>query len=136
MIYKNQLFFGFRNVFIFLVIFSETFFISCDKKGDIANDYRSKYIGEYQVKKTISCYGPCWTCSSENDTVIKVIYGLTDSTLNVLGREICLDSDGNYFDYHYELKIKNDSIYSNFMNGGLGCGKYEIYKGYRISNKL
>jgi hypothetical protein len=51
----------------------------------------------------------------------------------VLGREVYLDSTGHYYAYHYSLRLWNDSISSTFMNGGLGCGQYEIYKGYRIS---
>ncbi len=53
----------------------------------------------------------------------------------VLGREVCLDSTGWFNAYHYGLHLWNDSIWSYFMNGGLGCGRYEIYYGYRISEK-
>ena len=133
--YKYLLSIGFRKVFIIMLIFHGTFFISCNKCDNKPTDFRNQYIGEYQVSKSIRCYGTCWTCSSEKDTVIVVNYGLTDSTLSLFGRDVCLDSDGYYFDYHYELRIWNDSIYSQFMNGGLGCGKYEIFEGSRISSK-
>jgi|ADurb_Cas_01_Slu_FD_contig_21_698790_length_560_multi_2_in_0_out_0_1 hypothetical protein len=113
--------------------------ISCHKDNDIDEpekpaDFRDIYIGKYQVKETINCYGPCGTCYSLRDTVISVNYGLTDSTLSVLGRDVYLDSNGFYSAYHYGLRFWDDSISSNFMNGGLGCGRYESYKGYRFSN--
>jgi len=112
---------------------------SCHKDKDINEpekpaDFRDIYIGKYQVKETINCYGPCGTCSSVRDTVISVNYGLTDSTLSVLGRDVFLDSTGFYGAYHYGLRLWDDSISSNFMNGGLGCGQYIWHKGYRFSN--
>jgi hypothetical protein len=110
-------------------------FHSCCKDGDNSPDFREKYVGSYQVKERIACYGPCDTCFSEKDTVIIVNYGLTDSTLNVLGRDVCLDTAGYYASYHYGLRFWNDSISSFYMNGGLGCGQYETYIGTRISGK-
>jgi len=88
-----------------------------------------------EVKEKISCYGPCGSCFSMRDTIISVNYGKTDSTLNVLGRDVYLDSTGSYYAYHYGLRLWNDSIQSNFMNGGLGCGRYEVYTGFKISDK-
>ena len=123
-----------RNLSIFIILIGLKFY-SCDKDDNNPNDFRDKYIGKYQVTESINCYGPCCTCSFQKDTVIIVNYGLTDSTLNVLGRDVYLDSTGSYYDYHYGLRLWNDSISSYFMNGGLGCGKKEIYKGYRISDK-
>ncbi len=98
-------------------------------------DKRDGYIGKYQVKEKISCYGPCGSCFSMRDTIISVNYGKTDSTLNVLGRDVYLDSTGSYYAYHYGLRLWNDSIQSNFINGGLGCGRYEVYTGFKISDK-
>ena len=123
-----------------------TFFVSviglflnyCSKDENNPTDFRDKYIGQYQVQERISSYGfpECGEpYSREKDTVISVTYGDTDTTLHVLGREVWLDSTGRYYDYHYVLRLWNDSIYSYFMNGGLGCGQNEIYEGYRISNK-
>lgn len=97
-------------------------------------DIRKNYIGKYQVVEKINSYGPCWTYSSEKDTVIIVDFGITDSTLSVLERDVYLDSLGRFGDYHYGLRLWNDSISSYYMNGGLGCGNYEEYDGYRISN--
>lgn len=105
---------------------------SCDR--DKPNSLRDKYLGKYQVKETIYCYGPCDTCSSEKDTVITISCGLTDSTLHVLGKEVFVDSTGTYYSYHYGLRFWGDSISSTFMNGGLGCGQYETYIGCKISN--
>lgn len=107
---------------------------ACSKEEDHANDFRNEYVGKYAVTESINCYGPCGQCSSENDTVIEVRYGLTDSTIIVLGREVCLDSLGSYYAYHYGLRIWNDSISSFFMNGGLGCGQYVVHEGVRIGN--
>ena len=124
-----------RHIIPFL-IFTGLFINSCHKEEEkiqVQNDFRDKYVGKYQVTESINCYGPCDTCSSQKDTVISVRYGLTDSTLSVLGRDVFLDANGNYYAYHYGLRLWNDSIYSNYMNGGLGCGQHEIYEGVRIS---
>ncbi len=110
--------------------------MSCHKNESKKSDPEDKYVGKYQVHENISSYGfpPCGDpYSSEKDTVISVVRGKTDTTLVVLGREVYLDSTGHYYAYHYSLRLWNDSISSTFMNGGLGCGQYEIYKGYRIS---
>jgi hypothetical protein len=64
-----------------------------------------------------------------------VIYLDTHITLKVLGRDVYLDSAGWFNDYHYELRLWNGSIYSQFMNEGLGCDQTEIYEGYRISGE-
>lgn len=112
------------------------FQFSCKKDKSEPFDFRSKYIGLYQVKERISSYGfiECGEpYSREKDTIIEVINGNTDSTIIVLGREVWLDSLGYFDDYHYGLRLWNDSIRSYFMNGGLGCGHYEVYEGYRIS---
>jgi hypothetical protein len=69
----------------------------------------------------------------EKDTIISVTYGTTDSTLNVPGSDVYLDSDGYYRANHYRLRLWNDSIFSHFMNGSIGCGIVEVYDGYRIS---
>ena len=121
-------------VLTLIIICSGLFFNSCHKDENKSIDFRDKYLGKYQVELSIRCYGPCFTCSSLRDTVIVVDYGLTDSTLSVLGREVSLDSAGYYSAYHYGLRLWNDSISSMFMNGGLGCGQYEVYTGYRISD--
>jgi hypothetical protein len=109
---------------------------SCDRENQF--DFRDKYAGKYQVQEELQSYGfpPCGNnFHSLKDTIITVDFGITDSTLIVLGREVQLDSNGFYFAYHYGLHLWNDSISSSFMNGGLGCGRYEIYNGYRISEK-
>jgi hypothetical protein len=109
---------------------------SCNNDED-PTDFRDKYIGKYQVHETISSYGTTGFTepySKEKDTVISVNYGATDSTINVLGRDVRLDSTGSYSAYHYFLRLWNDSISSSFMNGGLGFGQKEIYLGFRISN--
>lgn len=128
-----------KNILFMVLVTLGIVAISCHKENDIDGpdkpaDFRDVYIGKYQVKETINCYGPCFTCYSVRDTIISVNYGLTDSTLSVLGRDVYLDSTGFYSAYHYGLKFWDDSISSNFMNGGLGCGQYELYKGGRISN--
>lgn len=118
-------------------LFSFVVFSSCEKE-EKPDDLRAKYVGKYQVHEKISSYGfpECGEpFSREKDTIISVIYGNTDSTLIVLDREVYLDSAGYYYDYHYGLRLWNDSIYSHFMNGGLGCGKNEVYEGYKISDK-
>ena len=113
-------------------------FNSCEKKDAGPSDSRDKYTGRYQVHETIYSYGfpVCGEpFSREKDTVISVSYGETDSTLLVLGRDIYVDSTGRGYDYHYGLSFRNDSIFSHYMNGGLGCGQYENYVGPRISHQ-
>jgi len=102
-------------------------------------DYKN-YIGKYQAREYISSYGlPEYyvICgepfSLQRDIVITVDFGLTDSTLSVLGRDVYLDATGWYYDYHYSLRLWNDSIQSYYMNGGLECGQNEYLIGHRIS---
>jgi hypothetical protein len=109
--------------------------LSCDKESP---DPRDKYIGQYQVREVLQSYGfpECGPgYHSERDTIIIVDYGLTDSTLSVLGRDVWLDANGWFNAYHYGLRLWNDSISSYFMSGGLGCGTYISYVGVRISGK-
>ncbi len=98
-------------------------------------DFRDKLVGKYQVTETFNSYGApgiCNSFSSTKDTIITVSYGATDSTYSVLGRDVYLDANNEYYAYHYGLIFRNDSIFSTFMNGGLGCGVYEYYKGKKI----
>ncbi|MDX2432741.1 MAG: hypothetical protein QNK35_17520 [Bacteroides sp.] len=125
------------SVVVFMILYGLVL-NSCNKDDNKPDDFRDKYIGQYQVHEKISSYGfpECGEpYSREKDTIIVVNYGNTDSTLDVLGRDVYLDSAGNYYDYHYGLRLWNDSISSYFMNGGLGCGRNEVYKGYRISDQ-
>jgi hypothetical protein len=110
--------------------------VSCNKSPCKCHDFRDKYVGKYSVKEEVTSYGfpECgdpyhWI----RDTVISVNYGATDSTLEVLGRDLFIDSTGYYYSYHYSLRLWNDSLLSYFMNGGLGCGQYEVFKGTRAS---
>ena len=113
-------------------------FFSCKEPIFKRYDKRYKFIGKYNVKKTINSYGSpeCGEpYSYETDTTIIVNYGKTDSTLDVFGRDVWLDSTGRYSEYHYGLRLWNDSISSTWMNGGLGCGQYISHIGVKISNK-
>jgi hypothetical protein len=107
---------------------------SCNKDELEPKDFRDRYVGQYKVVETNNCYGALPPCSSTKDTVISVNYGLTDSTISVLGRDIFLDSAEGYQAYHYGLRFWNDSIRSYFSNGGLGGGINEIHEGYKISD--
>jgi hypothetical protein len=122
---------------LFLLLFSIVIFSSCEKEF-WKKDFRDKYVGKYQVTEKLTVYGSPH-CNlgpdSEKDTIIIVDYGSKKNTLFVLGREVELDEDGYYYAYHFGLRIWNDSIWSLHMNGGLGCGIYERYEGYRISSK-
>ena len=119
----------FRKQIFILVILSIV--ASCEKDQE---DFRDQYVDRYQVMETISSYGiyDYNPYTRTRDTVIRVDYGDTDTTLLLLGREIWLDKDGYFSEYHYGCRLWNDSIWSYFMNGGLGGGQYENYVGYRI----
>ncbi len=99
---------------------------SCEKEK---SDFRDEFTGKYKVHVTSSPYGPCGFTGSEYDTVIVVDYGMTDSTLLVLGRDVHLDDEGYFYDYHYSLRLWDDSIRSYYMAGGLGCGHYVVHIG-------
>jgi len=126
------------KVIAFLLLSGAFLLVSCQTETANPSDPRDIYLGEYQTVENISSYGfpECGEpYEYEKDTIIIVTKGQTDSTLLVLGREVYIDSTGRFGAYHYSLRLWNDSIYSYFMNGGLGCGQYEVYRGYRISHK-
>lgn len=122
------------NRILLITLLTVALLAACKKECDTPSDFRDEWRGKYQCVETVNCYGPCFTCSSSRDTIISVDYGTSDSTLLVLGREVWLDSGGSYSAYHYGLNFRNDSIFSNYMNGGLGCGQYESYVGVKISD--
>ena len=95
-------------------------------------DERDAYVGKYQVHQTKNCYGPCDTCHSEEDLVLVVDYGTTDSTVIFQYREIPISAIESYYAYHYNLSIGHDSLHSWNMSGGLGCGIYIAQEGVRI----
>jgi hypothetical protein len=117
-----------------IVVLAFAVFSACKKDCNTPSDFRDVWRGQYQCVETVNCYGPCFTCSSTRDTIISVDFGTTDSTLSVLGREVWLDSGGSYYAYHYGLNFRNDSIFSNYMSGGLGCGSYISHVGVKISD--
>ncbi len=114
---------------------------SCEKDDSELSDFRNKYIGKYFVHESIVKYGapPPWCPynddDSEKDTVISVTYGGADNTLFALGHEFWLDSIGEFSIFPLKFRFRNDSIYSSYRNGGLGCGYYETYEGVRISSE-
>ena len=95
-------------------------------------DERDAYVGKYQVHQTNNCYGPCDTCHSEQDLILVVDYGHSDSTLLFEYREIPISDIESYYAYHYSLSIGHDSLHSTNMSGGLGCGIYIVQEGVRI----
>jgi hypothetical protein len=119
-----------RGIYLILILNCLFLFLnSCEKDKP---DSRDKYIGDYAVLQSVNCYGPCGNCSYQRDTVIRVGYGKTDTTLNVLGRDIYLEADGVCAGYHLSIKILDGYLSASFMNGGLGCGTYENYEGNKI----
>jgi len=108
---------------------------SCKKEG-AEKDYRNAFTGTYAVKETTTCYGGMGDCYYEKDTTIYVTPGDTDSTINVLGRNLAINTDGHYATSHHHLQFRNDSIISFFKYGGLGGGTYVWHVGKRISKKL
>jgi len=108
--------------------------ISACKKEDGKPDFRDSYIGKYELKEYISCYGSAGSCYSEKDVILSLDYGASDSSLSFVGKDnILLDSDGRFFSYHYAFRIWGDSLYS-YESGPLGGGKNIEYYGAKISN--
>jgi len=116
-------------IFLILILFS------CNKENNNLNKNLSNYIGKYQTVSKFTTFGAMPYSNIEKDTIISVDYGNSDTTLIVLNREVWLDKNREFYDYHYGLQFRNDSIFSTFMNGGLGGGNYEYYVGYKISDK-
>jgi hypothetical protein len=102
------------------------------ESGVLNSDPRNAYVGKYSIHRTENCYGPCDTCHNEQDLIVIVHYGSTDSTILFENREITISHLESYYDYHYHLIIKNDSLHSWLMNGGLGCGVNIYQSGVRI----
>jgi hypothetical protein len=109
-------------------------FFSCTHDSVIfpLPDDRDAYVGKYAVHQTNNCYGPCDTCHSEEDLILVVDYGNTDSTVIFQNHEISISVIESYYAYHYNLRIKNDSLHTWNMSGGLGCGVYIVQDGVRI----
>ncbi len=110
--------------------------LSCEKEtnDDGPTDFRAVYVGKYHCIENINCYGALGSCSYTYDTIFSVFNGSSDTTISFLGREIWLDSTDSYYAYHYGLYFRNDSIFSSYMNGGLGGGQYENITGVKISD--
>lgn len=126
-----------RRIILYILLFVAFAITACEKGFWKPKDFRDAYVGKYQVTEKLTVYGsPLCDLGpdTEKDTVIIVDYGSKKTTLFVLGREVELDEEGYYYAYRFGLRIWNDSIWSLHMNGGLGCGIYEHYEGYRISS--
>jgi hypothetical protein len=109
-------------------------FVGCAREPfpQAISDDRDAYVGKYQVHQTNNCYGPCDTCHSEQNLILVVDYGHSDSTLLFENREIPISAIESYYAYHYSLSIGHDSLHSSNMSGGLGCGIYIVQEGVRI----
>ena len=109
---------------------------SCDNFSSFS-DPRDKYVGKYKVVETFSYYGYNAPSPSVTirDTIISVHYGSKKESIAVLGFDIELDKNGYYYIGHFSVRIRNDSIFTSRRNGGLGAGRYEMYKGKRVSRK-
>lgn len=124
-----------RKSWPILLLISGLIFLSCNKEDDKKNDFRNKYIGKYAVHEEVSNFlGDSGSSSHEIDEIISVNYGETDSTLNVLDRDVYLDSNGEFHAYKFSLRIWNDSITSYYRWGGLGGGGSSETTGYKISS--
>lgn len=112
-------------------------FFSCNKNDENPTDSRDKYIGQYAVWHIINKNGPIEKCGEnyylKNDTIINVSYGETDTTLNILGRDVYLDSLGWFNTEYFNLKLwdKDISIYIENKTS-IWCTTYQEYQGHRI----
>jgi hypothetical protein len=122
------------SIFIFFICLIHFFLCGCQHDSALIKprDARDAYVGKYAVHQTNNCYGPCDTCHSEQDLILVVDYGHSDSTLLFENREIPISAIESYYAYHYSLSIGHDSLHSSNMSGGLGCGIYIVQEGVRI----
>lgn len=116
------------------ILFFLNVLIACHKTStpsiQTPNDFRDKWIGTYYSKMHIQSYGQCGTpYELDLDTAITVTKSTKDSILQIGSREIVLDSSQSAYGYHFSIHFQNDSLYMNYMNGGLGCGQYETTRG-------
>jgi hypothetical protein len=109
----------------------------CASDKDDFTDFRNKYIGKYQVKEMQKNYREPDddVYSFLRDTIISVNYGNSDSTVEVIGRDVKLNSKGYYSSSYFAMRIWNDSIYCFTIpfEGEDEDGRCEIYSGHRIS---
>jgi hypothetical protein len=92
-----------------------------------------KYVGKYEGRYTSNCYGALGWCHYETDTILSVREGKTAGTYSVLGIEIRPDESGCWYGYHSSICMANDSLFTNSMNGGLGGGLRQSFKGWILS---
>ncbi|MBA3663788.1 MAG: hypothetical protein H0W61_06215 [Bacteroidetes bacterium] len=131
-----------KNRFIFLIVM--TVFCGCRKDTSVAAEstpvpapkWNQKYVGNYKGK---------WSSQTYNGGVTGPVM-LKDCTL-VIGQDqddlkntitlsnapvIQFDANSSCSVYHGVIKISNDSLFYNCMNGGLGGGVNESFKGKKL----
>jgi len=108
--------------------------INCSCRKDVKVFFKSsKYVGKYAVTVTSNASGQSCQQLITYPTTQKIIvvnYGKTDSTINVFGQEILLDSLGN--DPWSSLKIHDDTLTYYYSEGPLGCKRNYNYNGVRF----
>jgi hypothetical protein len=121
------------------------FVFSCKKETDepvapIPEDYRAKWVGEYEV--AVKCYswilGGEYTSTESTDTIsVAIVEGSVDSLAINGSMHIPIDSSGTYFNSpfpsnYYSLSLWNDSISIHWNSGGLGGGNGCTYTGFKL----
>lgn len=124
-------------------------FMSCKKDGISGSESGStipipiwpdQCIGNYSGTWTSQSYGPPPAPGPlySQDTTIVIGVGPSDSTLTTtLSNCLVIHYHSSSYQngigiYHGKIIFKNDSMYYNCMNGGLGSGNKETFKGKKL----
>lgn len=134
-----------KNVIIIFMLFVT--FMSCKKDTIVTEpvintsnttpNWNAQYVGNYKGTWTSQSYsGGTYGSFDSKDTTIIIGSGSADSSLTTSLNNcsiIYYDSSVNSFSiYHGRIDFRNDSMFYNCMNGGLGAGVNETFKGKKL----
>lgn len=94
-----------------------------------------RYVGRYRCKHVSVCYGALGNCRYESEELVSIRTGATDTTFELLGRDLFFGTVDCGYDYHFSACLAGDSLHINFMNGGLGGGMNETYDGIKVDDQ-
>ena len=91
-----------------------------------------KYIGKYQCRQTVDCYGALGTCHTVTESIISIRKGKTDTTFEFMGGDYYFNQYGCSDFYHGSFCVTGDSLHYYCMCGGLGGGTHVVIHGKKI----